>query len=291
MTVSPIPIRLRDGRSLDVWVAGPDDASPLLFHAGTPSSGLPNESLMSAVQEAGLRLVSFSRPGYGSSTRRPGRSVADVAADTAEVLDHIGAEKAYVLGWSGGGPHALACAALLPERILGAALIGCVAPYRADGLDWLAGMGEENIEEFEAALEGSERLIAFMEQAWPIFRAISPGDVADGLGGLVDEVDRAAIDDELAGWIAAAWHDGLRHSYWGWFDDDVAFTRPWGFDTGVIGVPVHVWQGGHDRMVPYAHGEWLSRQVGSACPHLHPEHGHLSLAVQSLPAILRELTA
>jgi pimeloyl-ACP methyl ester carboxylesterase len=287
----PEQLTLSDGRQVDVWLAGAEDATPVLFHSGTPSSGLPNPILVAALAAAGLRFVSFSRPGYGTSTRLPGRSVADVAPDTAAVLDHIGAEEAYVLGWSGGGPHALATVALLPERVPAAAVIGCVAPYPADGLDGMAGRGEENIEEFGAALEGADALIKFKDEAWPIFRAISPGDVAEGLGDLVDEVDRGAISEELAQWMASSWHEGLRQSYWGWFDDDMAFARPWGFDIGAIRVPVHIWQGGHDRMVPFGHGEWLARHVGSACPHLLPEHGHLSLAFESLPEILRELTS
>lgn len=283
-------LRTADARSLDVWLAGPPDGVPLLFHCGTPGSGLPYDGMVEAAAERGLRYVSFSRPGYGSSTRRPDRSVADVVDDSLAVLADIGAEQAYVLGWSGGGPHALACAALMPERVLGTALIGCVAPYPAEGLDWLAGMGEENVEEFGAALAGPDALIAFKERAWPAMRAITADEVAAGIGDLVDNVDRASIRGEFAEWLAAVWREGLRESYWGWFDDDMAFTRHWGFDLESIPGAVHVWQGGHDRMVPYAHGEWLAGHVGGSCRHLLPEHGHLTLAVDSLAAILDELT-
>ncbi|MGH2455032.1 MAG: alpha/beta fold hydrolase, partial [Candidatus Limnocylindria bacterium] len=230
----PLHISTADGRSLDVWLAGPQDGVPLLFHCGTPGSGLPYHRFVEALAERGLRYVSFSRPGYGSSTRRPGRAVADVADDTRTVLDRIGAVRAYVLGWSGGGPHALATAAVLPERVLATALIGCVAPYPAEGLDWTAGMGEENVEEFAAALEGADALIAFKERAWPVFRAITAAEVADGLGDLVDDVDRGSIRGDFAEWLASVWREGLRESYWGWFDDDMAFTRPWGFDMGSI---------------------------------------------------------
>lgn len=287
---APLSLSVPDGRSLNVWLAGPEEGTPLLFHAGTPGSGIPYIGLVSALVDHGLRYVAFSRPGYGSSTRLADRRVAGVVPDSLAVLDYIGADKAYVLGSSGGGPHALACAALMPNRVLGTALIGCVAPSVAVGLDWMAGMGAENVEEFGAALAGPESLRAFMEQAWPLFSSITGPQVAEALGDLVDDVDRASIRGDFADWFAASVRDGLSESYWGWFDDDMAFTRPWGFDTGRIAGPVHVWHGGHDRMVPISHGEWLARHVGGACPHLHEEHGHLTLAVDSLSHILDEVT-
>ncbi len=285
------PLRTPDGRRLDVWLAGHENATPLVFHAGTPGAGLPFAPFVEDLAQRGLRYVSFSRPGYGSSTRRPGRRVADVVDDTRAVLDSIGADQAWIVGWSGGGPHALACAALMADRVLGTALIASVAPYPAQGLEFLAGMGAENVEEFQAAIDGSEELIAFKERNWPVYREITAPDVGDALGDLVDEVDYGSIKDEFADWLATLFREGLRQSYWGWYDDDMAFVHPWGFDLGGISGPVHIWQGGHDRMVPFAHGEWLAAHVGGACGHLRPEHGHLTLAVDSLPEILDELVA
>jgi len=239
--------------------------------------------------DRGLRYVAFNRAGYGSSTRREGRSVADVVEDTASVLNSLGADRAWVLGWSGGGPHALACAALLPERVRGTALMAGVAPYPAEGLDFMAGMGAENVEEFNAALDGAAALIPFKERAWPIFRDMTPGAVAEAFGDLVDDVDRASISGAFAEYLAANMHEGLREGYWGWFDDDMSFIKPWGFDLGSIPGQVHLWQGAHDRMVPFAHGQWLAEHVGNACPHLVTEHGHLSLVVDAFPQILDEL--
>jgi pimeloyl-ACP methyl ester carboxylesterase len=287
----PHALRLGDGRRLDVWLAGPEDATPLVFHVGTPSAGIPFAPFVEALAARGLRYVSFSRPGYGSSARRPGRAVADVVPDTRAVLDSIGADRAWVVGWSGGGPHALACAALMPEQVLGTATIASIAPYPADGLDYLAGMGAENVEEFQAALAGPEPLIEFKERNWPIFRKVTASEVADSLGDLVDEVDYGSIRDDFAAWMAAAFREALRESYWGWFDDDMAFVKPWGFDQAAIPGSVHVWQGRHDRMVPFAHGEWLAAHVGHACPHLFDEHGHLTLALDAMPRILDELLA
>jgi pimeloyl-ACP methyl ester carboxylesterase len=284
-------MKLPDGRELDVYLEGPEDAVPLVYFHGSPSSGLPAPGFVKPVTDRGLRYVAWSRPGYGDSTRQPGRSIADVAADTRDVLDWLGAPRAYALGWSGGGPHALAVAALLADRITAAATIGGVAPYPADGLDWFEGMGPENIEEFGASLESPEALIAFKEREWPVWRKVTGEEVADAFGGLIDEVDRGSLTGEFAEEVAASTREGLRNGYWGWFDDDMAFNRPWGFELEPITVPVHIWQGEHDKMVPYGHGKWLAAHVGSACPHLFAEHGHLTLAVDSLGEILDELTA
>lgn len=283
-------LTLPDGRRLDVFVEGPAEGTPLLYFHGSPSSGIPTAGLVGAITGRGMRYVAWSRPGYGDSTRREGRSIADVADDAAAVLDWLGADRAYAFGWSGGGPHAMAVAARLPERIVAAATLGGVAPYPADGIDWFEGMGPENVEEFGASLEGPEALISFKERAWPVWRNVSGAEVAEAFGGLIDDVDRGSLTGDFAEEVALSTREGLRNSYWGWFDDDMAFSRPWGFELGTISVPVHIWQGGHDKMVPYAHGQWLAAHTGSACPHLFPDHGHLSLVVDSMGAILEELT-
>ena len=284
-------LQLPDGRSLDVFLDGPKGGTPLLYHYGTPAAGLPFAPFVAILAERGLRWVSFSRPGYGSSTRRPGRTVADVVEDTVAVLDSIGAERSYMLGWSGGGPHALACAALLPERVIATATIGGITPYPAEGLDWTAGMGAENIAEFGAALVGADELIAFLEPVAHTMRAVTPEQVADAFGDLIDDVDRGSLTGPFAAWMADGLHEALRTGYWGWFDDDMAFVRPWGFELDTIERPVFIWQGGHDRMVPFAHGEWLAGHIPGAQPRLLADHGHLSLAVDSIPRIVDELLA
>jgi pimeloyl-ACP methyl ester carboxylesterase len=289
MVVPTMELRLPDGRALDVFLDGPETGTPLMYHTGTPSAGIPFPAEVEAFAERGLRYVSFSRPGYGSSTRRPGRSVADVVDDTIAVLDAIGADRCHVIGWSGGGPHALACAALMPERVISVATIGGVAPYPAEGLDWTAGMGAENVEEFTAAMAGPDELITFMERAAPAFRAVTPEGVADAFGDVIDDVDRGLLTGAFSAWMAEDFHEALRIGYSGWFDDDMAFTRPWGFGVDEINVPVFVWQGGHDRMVPFSHGEWLAAHIPEARARLFPEHGHLTLAVDSTRRIVDEL--
>src|SRR3954447_10578579 len=151
-------IALPDGRDLELKVSGPEDGPVIVFHHGTPGASTPLPAHVEAAASRGHRFVTTSRAGDAAPTRDPGRSVADVADDTAAVLDHLGVETCLVMGWSGGGPHALACGVLLPERVRGVTVIAGVAPYDADGLDYMTGMAPENVEEFGAALEGEERL-------------------------------------------------------------------------------------------------------------------------------------
>ena len=284
-------IQTRDGRRLDVYRGGDPDGprGTILFLHGSPSSGVQPPMWHRAARDRGLRLVSFSRAGYGSSSRRDGRSVADNVTDAVDVLDALGIDQAWVIGWSGGGPHAIACVAVAPQRFRGAATIGGVAPYPADGLDWLEGMGPENIEEFQATLDDPQNSIRSAERDAPAWRAITAAEVADQFGGLIDDVDRGSLSGEFAEYLAATFREGLRESYWGWVDDDWAITKPWGFDLGSISAPVHVWQGGHDKMVPFGHGAWIAAHCGGACAHLLPEEGHLTLAVDRIGDIFEEL--
>jgi pimeloyl-ACP methyl ester carboxylesterase len=279
----------RDGRILDVYLEGPVGADPLFFHNGTPSTGQLYAPFVEAASRRGLRMVSFSRAGYGSSTRDPGRNVADVVLDAAAVLDRLDAQRCYVLGWSGGGPHALACAALLPDRVIGAATVGGLAPYGSEGLDWMAGMGQENLAAFSAAAAGEAALRTVAEAVAPSFAAVTPDAVAASLGNLVAEVDRAAISGEAATWLADVFRESVRNGIWGWYDDELALVSAWGFDLGDIHVPVAIWQGAQDRMTPFAHGQWLASHVPGAQPHLLPDHGHLSLGVDSFGLILDDL--
>jgi pimeloyl-ACP methyl ester carboxylesterase len=285
-----MPLALPDGRRLDLYVAD-GEGMPLIFHHGSPASGIDFPPLVAALAERGMRFVGYSRAGYGSSSRRPGRSVADAAEDVRAILDHLGADEAYAYGWSGGGPHALACGALLADRIRGVATVGGVAPWPAEGIDWFEGMGPENVEEFHATLADPENSIRSAERDWPKWRAVTGAEIAETFGGLVDEVDRGALTGDFAEYTAASTREGLRESYWGWVDDDHAFIKPWGFDLGSLRMPVHIWQGGHDKMVPLSHGRWLANHVPGARPHLFPEEGHLSIAVTQVSQIVDALLA
>jgi pimeloyl-ACP methyl ester carboxylesterase len=284
----PVP----DGRSLEVRLAGPPTGGVVLWHHGSPGGGLPPAGLVEALAARDLRFVGLTRPGYAGSTRLPGRSIAAIAADARTVLDALGIERGYVLGESGGGPHVMACAALIPERVIAAAALASVAPYDAPGLDWAAGMGPENVEEFGAAAAGPPELQPFLEAQLAGFGEVTGEQVAEALGGLIDEVDRAALTGWYAESVAADFRLSLSSGIWGWLDDDLAFVRPWGFGLDAITVPLDLWQGDHDRMVPYAHGGWLAANVHgpSVRVHLLAGHGHLSLAAALLDEILDTLT-
>ena len=279
------------GRRLVVEVAGPADGEVVLAHTGTPSGGFVFEPKMAAGAERGLRHVSYARPGYAGSERDPGRTVADCAADVTAIADGLGIERFYVVGQSGGGPHALACASLLPDRVRAAATLGGVAPRNAEGLDWTAGMGEENLQEFAAVEAGERELRAFLLADAAEFAAVGPGQVKEMLGDLVGDADKAVVSGEYAQYLADDFAAALGGGIWGWFDDDVAFFADWGFDLGAIAVPVTVWQGDDDRMVPFAHGQWLAEHVAGARARLLRGEGHLSIEVSLYGDVLDELLA
>ena len=219
-----------DGRVVEILTDGPSDGLPLVLHEGTPVGLTVYPATVEAAAVRGLRVVLIARPGYEGSTPRPGRRVADVTGDVAGVLTALGADTFLSAGWSGGGPHSLACAALLPGRCLAAASIAGVAPYGVPGLDWTAGMGKENIEEFDAALAGEAALTAFINATAGQFRELTGADVIESLGDLVAAPDKAALTGEYGDHVAAALRSSLTSGIAGWRDDDLAFTRDWSSD-------------------------------------------------------------
>jgi pimeloyl-ACP methyl ester carboxylesterase len=283
-------VELPDGRTLEYLIEGDADRPALVLHHGTPGGATRCAPLSDAALRLGYRVLTPGRPGYGGSTPHPGRRVADVAPDIAALLDSLGISAFATLGWSGGGPHALACAALLPERCRGAVSMAGVAPYDASGLDWLAGMGEENQTEFAAALAGFDQLTEFMTAAEPEFAQITPATVVDALGDLISEVDKKALAGPMGDYLAESARYSVSSGIAGWRDDDIAFTRPWGFDLATITVPVAIWQGDQDRMVPFTHGQWLSTHIPAAASHLLPGEGHISL-INGIDSILASLPA
>ena len=283
-------LTLPDGRRIDIEITGPDDGVPLLFHHGTPGSVTQFGALRRGSAERGLRLVTYSRAGYGSSTRKPGRSVASIAEDATAILDHIGASRCVTAGWSGGGPHALATAALLPDRVAGALVIAGVGPYGEDGLDFLAGMGEENVTEFTNVMTVGEEGV---REAWEkMADGLRSGDLQrmiEEMSTLLPDVDRAVITDEFGQDMVDNMREAVRIGVDGWIDDDLAFVRPWGFDLASITVPTFLWQGDQDLMVPFAHGRWLADHVPGVKAHLLPGEGHVSITYGALPQMLDEL--
>lgn len=279
-------------RRLDVEVSGPPDGRVVLYHHGTPGSVTQPPHLRTALLDRGMRLVSFSRAGYGSSTRRAGRRVADAASDAAAVLNALEVDRCAVAGWSGGGPHALATAALLPDRVSAVVLMASVAPADAPDLDFLDGMGTDNQHEFAAAREGEAALRAYLEPQVPDLVRGSPEALVAGMRSLLPEVDQAAVTADFASFLLTSFATGLASGVDGWVDDDLAFLRPWGFDLDAParhGIPVFVWQGGADLMVPAAHGAWLAAHVSGAVAHLEPDDGHLTIVVGAVDRMVAEL--
>jgi pimeloyl-ACP methyl ester carboxylesterase len=214
----------------------------------------------------------------------------DVVADTSAVLDEIGASRCVVAGWSGGGPHALACGARLTAAAAVLVIAG-VAPYEAEGLDWMAGMGEENVTEFSATLKGEDELRPYLLGAREHLKDATAQDMIAGLETLLPEVDRAALTGEFGEDMVASFAEALRLGVEGWVEDDLAFARPWGFDLAEISVPATIWQGSDDLMVPFAHGQWLASHVPGAIVHLEDGEGHLSIGIGALDRMLDELVA
>jgi pimeloyl-ACP methyl ester carboxylesterase len=282
-------LQLADGREIEYYAIGDSAAPALLFQCGTPMAAAAYEPLTRAARERGLRLIGCSRPGYGASTAQPGRNVAAVAADVAQLMDHLGHEQFLTAGISGGGPHALATAALLPGRCLAAASVGGIAPYDAEGLDFLAGMGESNVEEFGLALRGREALEEFYAPQLQQFQQLTGAALGNAFGSLISKADSAALTDEISDYLALTMRRALERGPDGWIDDDLAMTVPWGFDVRDITVPTVIWHGAQDLFVPPAHARWLAERIPGAIARIHADEGHLSLIARRLPAVIDDL--
>jgi len=289
MTTMQVPTP--DGRELEVLVEGDEDGFPFFLHSGSPTAAVAYPPYDRAARERGLRLITCSRPGYGASSPRTGdHVVADDVTDVVTVLDAVGASEFVTLGHSGGGPRALACAALLPGRCLAATSLAGVAPRDAAGLDWPAGMAEENQAEYAAAAAGHAAYDAHLTaEALPMLTAPA-AELAEALGGLLTDVDRASLDPSYAAYLAEVFHRAAEQGVVGMRDDGLVMMQPWGFDLAAVRVPVAVWQGDLDAMVPPAHGRWLAEHVAGARAHLLPDEGHLSITAR-MGEMLDELVA
>ena len=214
--------------------------------------------------------------------------MVDVAADTAAVLDAIGADRCLVAGASGGGPHALACGARLGATAAVLVISG-VARYKAAGLDWMPGMGEENVVEYSAAVQGEDQLRPYLFDQREQLKDVTDANIVTSLGTVLPEVDRAVLTGEFGEDSAASFREAVRTGVEGWLEDDLAFTSPWGFGLEEISVPVMIWHGSADLMVPFAHGQWLASQLPGASAHLEEGEGHLSVGLGALDRMLDEL--
>jgi pimeloyl-ACP methyl ester carboxylesterase len=269
-----IDLELSDGRTLHVYDTDAERAADRLavfWHHGTPNIGAPPEPLFPAAERLGIRWMSYDRPGYGRSTRLPGRNMASAASDSSSVADALGIDRFAVMGHSGGGSHAVACAALLPERVLGVVSVAGLAPFGAEGLDWFAGMAASGQASLRAAAKG---------------RAAKEKHEASGAeyDPEFTPADHAAFSGEWS-WFGKVVGPALEGGPDGLIDDDLAYVAPWGCDPAQAIAPALFLHGGRDRVVPSAHGEWLARRCPSAELRLSPDEGHISI-LNSAPAAM-----
>jgi pimeloyl-ACP methyl ester carboxylesterase len=244
----------------------------VIVHHGTPSSAALHPSWVEDANRRGIDLVGYERPGYGYTARAEGRDIAWVAADVARFADERGIDEFATWGISGGAPHALACAALLSDRVIAAAALAGPTPYGAEGLDWLDGMGEGNIVEFNAALAGEDVLRPLLDEE----AAAMLGGGDSGFETLLSPPDQAILP-QLQEFLGQSFAEALANGVDGWLDDDLAFVRPWGFDLGEIRVPLLLVHGVQDVFVPVAHGRWLAERIPGVEARILDDEAHLSL--------------
>lgn len=269
-----------DGREVAFAVWGDPAGFPVLALHGTPGCRLQRWPDEEVYRGLGVCVVTHDRAGYGRSSRRPGRRVVDEVDDVRLIADELGFEQFGVTGGSGGGPHALACAARLPDRVPRAVCAVGITPYGPPGLApdaWLAGMDPENVREFHLALDGEEALVPELERSQAKMEArvaVDPSSVLDDFE--LSDSDRAQLArPEIVQIIRESTAESAVNGVYGWADDDLAFTQPWGFDVSEITVPVLVRYGSTDVLVPRAHGDWLAAHVPGSIVKVDDAAGHL----------------
>jgi pimeloyl-ACP methyl ester carboxylesterase len=270
-------IQTADGRTLEVHDEGDRNGFPVVVHHGTPMSGIQYPSHVELARAQGIRLVGYDRPGYGGSDRASGRAVADCAADVAAIADALALDRFASWGISGGGPHVLACAALCDDRLTAVASLAAVAPYDAEGLDWLDGMGEGNHVEFGKVLEGEEVLRPFLEEEAAGLQDATPQELAAQMATLLGDEDRAVLTGAFAEYFIECGRHGFDRGVDGWLDDDLAFVGDWGFEVEQINRPALLVHGDDDRFVPVSHGRWLEERIPGVEARIDRGDGHLTL--------------
>jgi pimeloyl-ACP methyl ester carboxylesterase len=270
-------VETADGRRLRAEMAG-DGRRVVLVQVGSPNAGALYRDWVRDAARRGLTLITYDRPGYGGSSGQLGRTVADCAADVRRLSEVLGFERCVVWGFSGGGPHALACGALLDDLVAAVATIGSPAPFDAPGLDFLAGRSEEDREDHELFLSDRGEWERHGEQQREELLAMSAGELVEQWSAGKSAADGAALNGELGVWLHRAAQAALASGVDGWIGDDIAlFHSPWGFDPASISIPVKVWHGLEDRFVPFAHGRWLAEVIPGAQAELRDHDGHFTV--------------
>jgi len=278
--------KLKDGRELQFLDNECDSNSAVVFHHGTPGHSSMWHPWLTSLGSFGIRAFAISRPGYGESTRNIGRTVSSITADVSELLNFFGIEKFVSIGWSGGGPHSLATT--FEARNVGAITLAGVGAYGVPDLNFLAGMGQENHDEFGAALEGEDVIRNWLITNASAMQKVSGDEIREAFGGLIGVADKLVLEGVYAEEMAASMRAGLEGSFDGWVDDDLVFIQDWGFKLAEITKPVHLWQGDDDFMVPHAHSFWLEKHIPTAKLRFIPGEGHISLGVNYQEEIINQ---
>ena len=278
--------KLKDGRELEIADNGINSESAIVFHHGTPGHASSWSDWLESAASAGIRAIAYSRAGYGTSDRNPGRSVINVNTDIAQVLDAKNITKFVSIGWSGGGPHCLANT--FEPRNVGAISLAGVGAFGVDDLDFLEGMGPENHDEFGAALKGEAVIDQWMNDNAGAMKSVTGSDIIEAFGGLIGDADKAVLEGGEADAMAASMRSALAVSFDGWIDDDLVFVKKWGFELESITKPVFLWQGDDDFMVPHAHSYWLEKHIPTATLTFKPGEGHISIGVKHREEILAQ---
>ena len=266
-----------DGRVLAIQEGGDPAGVPVLVHSGTPNSRLLYGPHVADAEQRGIRLIGYDRPGYGGSTALPGRSVADCAGDVRAICAALGIDRLVTWGVSGGGPHVLACAALLPDLVVAAASLASVAPYGADGLDYFAGMGQLNVDDTQLYFRDEVASRAKFESDRAEMLAASPEEAVQIIKSLLSGPDAAVLSGELGDYLDRCTQSGLAPGSEGWWEDGCAHLEAWGFDVADITVPVLLLHGQQDQFVPFGHGVWLAAHIPGVEARLTADDGHLTL--------------
>jgi pimeloyl-ACP methyl ester carboxylesterase len=281
-------VRVADGRQLMVERQGDPRGRPVFLLHGMPGSRLGPAPRGMVLYQRHMQLITYDRPGYGGSDRLPGRRVMDVAEDVRTIADSLGLERFAVAGRSGGAPHALACAALMPDRVTRSAALVSLAPWDAEGLDWFDGMAPSNVLAYSRAAADPDGLAeSFISRSAEIRQ--DPVRLLDDLRQELTDSDRIVVNDAgIRMKLLANYREGLRTSAYGWIDDAIAFSRPWGFDPADITCPVMLWHGVKDVFSPVGHSRWLAGQIPGATAVLEPAAAHFD-ALAVLPDVLNWL--
>ena len=272
-------LELDGGRTIGYATWGDPEGTPVFFAHGTPGSRrarFPSLGDPGWLARRRLRFIGVDRPGYGYSDPRTEANLLDCAEDFVLVADRLGLERFAVIGYSGGGPYAVALGALVPGRLRGVAVVsGLGALDRPDAFE---GMDEANAADFEMAMESPEDLATEIDEAAREMREGSWGSVSE-ITEELPEVDLRILERPDAQTLFfGPSQEAVRQGAAGWVDDHLRLVRPWPFRLGdVRGVDVRIYHGEADVLVPAQHAKHLAEGMRGSRLRLYPGEGHFSI--------------